>query len=138
MKAFSPCPSCLRVSWDPVYTASGERPITGYHVIYRDASGKMLTKLLDPRKSTAHLKNLKKYTTYTVTVSAVTDEGLGDISEPVNVTTLEDGTFTMLRAPSLKQFFLIFFISFLKLSPGQLKFKGPLNDFDFFPDIRSV
>ena len=98
----------------------------------------MLTKLLDPRKSTAHLKNLKKYTTYTVTVSAVTDEGLGDISEPVNVTTLEDGTFTMLRALSLKQFFLIFFISFLKLSPGQLKCKGPLNDFDFFPDIRSV
>lgn len=90
VKAFSPCSSCLRVSWDPVYVPITENAITGYQVIYRDASGKMYTKFLGPKKSTANLKNLNKFSTYTVTVSAVTDGGLGEISKPVTFTTLED------------------------------------------------
>lgn len=91
VKVFSPCSTCLRVSWNPVYTPSTESALTGYHVIYQEVSGKMHTKFIGPRKSTAHLKNLEKFSTYTVTVLAVTDGGLGEQSEPVNVTTLEDG-----------------------------------------------
>ena len=79
------------MSWDPVYTPITEDTLTGYHVFYRDASGRMYTQFIGPRKSTANLRNLQKFSTYTITVSALTDGGKGETSEPVNVTTLEDG-----------------------------------------------
>ena len=62
-------------------------------MIYQDASGKAYMKFIGPRKSTAHLENLKKFSTYTITVSAVTDGGLREKSEPVTLTTQEDGKF---------------------------------------------
>ena len=58
---------------------------------YRGTSGKAHTKKIGARKSIAQLKNLKKFSTYTVTVTAKTDEGLGDTSASVTVTTMEDG-----------------------------------------------
>ena len=60
---------------------------------YKDASGKAYTKKIGSRKSTAHLTGLKKFSTYTVTVSAMTEEGLEETSSPVAVTTMEDGQF---------------------------------------------
>lgn len=62
-------------------------------MIYQDASGKTYIKLIGPRKSTAHLENLKKFSTYTIIVSAVTDGGFSKKSKPVIFTTQEDGKF---------------------------------------------
>lgn len=92
VKVFSPCSTCLTVTWDPVYTSPTDT-LTGYHVTYKDASGKANTKKIGSRKSTAQLTGLKKFSTYTVTVSAMTDEGLGETSSAVTVTTMEDGEF---------------------------------------------
>lgn len=60
---------------------------------YKDNSGKTYTKKIGARKSIAQLKNLKKFSSYTVMVTAKTDEGLGDTSSAVAVTTMEDGKF---------------------------------------------
>lgn len=79
------------MSWDPVYTPSTEDTLTGYRVIYRDVSGRMYTQLIGPRKSTANLRNLQKFSTYTITVLALTAGGKDATSDPVNETTLEDG-----------------------------------------------
>ncbi|KAJ7358734.1 hypothetical protein OS493_021509 [Desmophyllum pertusum] len=48
------------------------------------------TKKIGRRKSTIQLVKLEKFSTYTVTVTAMTDEGLGETSSPVTVTTMED------------------------------------------------
>lgn len=79
------------MSWDPVYIPDIDNPVTGYHVMYRDASGKVYTNKLGPKQSTVNLKGLDKFSTYTITVSAVTDAGSGKTSEPITIVTLEDG-----------------------------------------------
>ena len=78
------------MTWDPVYTSPTDA-LTAYHVVYKDASGKAYTKKIGPRKSSAQLTSLKKFSAYTVTVTAMTDEGLGKTSSIVTVTTMEDG-----------------------------------------------
>ena len=78
------------MTWDPVYISPTDS-LKGYHVTYRGTLGKAHTKKIGARKSIAQLKNLKKFSTYTVTVTAKTDEGLGDTSASVTVTTMEDG-----------------------------------------------
>lgn len=89
LRVFSLCSTCLTVTWDPVYISPTDS-LKGYHVTYRGTSGKAHTKKIGARKSIAQLKNLKKFSTYTVTVTAKTDEGLGDTSASVTVTTMED------------------------------------------------
>ena len=80
------------MTWDPVYTSPADA-LTAYHVVYKDASGKAYTKKMGSRKSIARLTSLGKFSTYTVTVTAVTDEGLGETSSVITVTTMEDGEF---------------------------------------------
>ena len=80
------------MTWDPVYT-SASGTLTAYHVVYMDASGKVYTKKIGSKKSVAQLTSLQKFSTYTVTVTAMTDEGLGETSPAVKVTTMEDGEF---------------------------------------------
>lgn len=92
VNVFSPCSTCLTVTWDPVYTSPTDA-LTAYHVVYKDASGKAYTKKIGSRKSVAQLTSLGKFSSYTVTVTAVTDEGLGKTSTVVTVTTMEDGEF---------------------------------------------
>ena len=92
VNVFSPCSTCLTVTWDPVYTSPTDT-LTAYHVVYKDASGKAYMKKIGSRKSIAQLTSLEKFSTYTVTVTAMTDEGLGETSSPVKVTTMEDGEF---------------------------------------------
>ena len=92
VNVFSPCSTCLTVTWDPVYTSPTDA-LTAYHVVYKDASGKAYTKKIGSRKSVAQLTSLGKFSSYTVTVTAMTDEGLGKTSTVVTVTTMEDGEF---------------------------------------------
>ena len=92
VNVFSPCSTCLTVTWEPVYTSS-TYALTAYHVVYKDALGKAHTKKIGSRKSVAQLTSLGKFSSYTVTVTAVTDEGLGKTSTVVTVTTMEDGEF---------------------------------------------
>lgn len=80
------------MTWDPVYTSPTDTS-TAYRVVYKDASGKAYRKKIGSRKSIAQLTSLEKFSTYTVTVTSVTDEGLGETSSSVIVTTLEDGEF---------------------------------------------
>ena len=80
------------MTWDPVYTSPTDT-LTAYHVVYKDASGKAYMKKIGSRKSTAQLTSLEKFSTYTVTVTAMTDGGLGETSSAVKVTTMEDGEF---------------------------------------------
>lgn len=105
VNVFSPCSTCLTVTWDPVYTSPTDT-LTAYHVVYKDASGKAYTKKIVSRKSIAQLTNLDKFSTYTVTVTAMTDEGLGETSSAVTVTTMEDGEFV--------SFLFFFFFRFYK------------------------
>lgn len=93
------------MTWDPVYTSPTDT-LTAYHVVYKDASGKAYTKKIVSRKSIAQLTNLDKFSTYTVTVTAMTDEGLGETSSAVTVTTMEDGEFV--------SFLFFFFFRFYK------------------------
>lgn len=90
VKVFSSCSTCLRVSWDPVYIPDIDNPVTGYRLIYRDTSGKVYTNELGPKQSTVHLTGLVKFSTYTITVSAMTEAGSGRTSEPITIVTLED------------------------------------------------
>ena len=92
VNVFSPCSTCLTVTWDPVYTSPTDT-LTAYHVVYKDASGKAYMKKIGSRKSIAQLTSLEKFSTYTMTVTAMTDEGLGETSSPLKVTTMEDGEF---------------------------------------------
>ena len=92
VNVFSPCSTCLTVTWDPVYTSPTDT-LTAYHVVYKDASGKAYMKKIGSRKSIAQLTSLEKFSTYTVTVTAMTDGGLGETSTAVIVTTMEDGEF---------------------------------------------
>ena len=78
------------MTWDPFYTTPTDT-LTAYHVVYKDASGKAYTKKIGPRKSTAQLTSLEKFSAYIVTVTAMTDEGLGKTSSVVTVSTMEDG-----------------------------------------------
>ena len=79
------------MSWDPVYIPDIDNPVTGYRLIYRDTSGKVYTNELGPKQSTVHLTGLLKFSTYTITVSAMTEAGSGRTSEPITIVTLEDG-----------------------------------------------
>lgn len=63
-------------------------------------------KKIGSRKSIAQLTSLEKFSIYTVTVTAMTDEGLGETSSAVIVTTMEDGEFFFFSA-----FFFFVFVS---------------------------
>ena len=92
VKVYSMCSTCLGVTWDPVSVPIDENPLTGYRLVYRQkASGKTSVKLVGPTQSSTKLKYLQKFSSYTITVSSVGKNELGDPSEPVTVTTLEDG-----------------------------------------------
>ena len=80
---------------------------------YKVASGRAFKKKIGSRKSTAQLTGLKKFSTYTVTVSAMTSEGLGERSKAVTVTTLEDGEFEQISKISIT--FLGFFVIYSKV-----------------------
>lgn len=99
------------MTWDPVYTSPTDT-LTAYHVVYKDASGKAYTKKIGSRKSIAQLTNLDKFSTYTVTVTAMTDEGLGETSSAVTVTTIEDGEFV--------SFLFFFFFAFISKSSAKI------------------
>ena len=111
VNVFSPCSTCLTVTWDPVYTSPTDT-LTAYHVVYKDASGKAYMKKIGSRKSIAQLTSLEKFSTYTVTVTAMTDGGLGETSTAVIVTTMEDGEFFF----SLCVCFFIFIFCFLMVT----------------------
>lgn len=100
VNVFSPCSTCLTVTWDPVYTSPTDT-LTAYHVVYKDASGKAYTKKIGSRKSIVQLTSLEKFSTYTVTVTSMTHEGLGETSSAVTVTTMEDGELLSLCFSSL-------------------------------------
>ena len=94
VKVYSICSTCLRVTWDPVFVPIDENPLTGYRLVCRqEASGKTIVKVVGPTQSSTKLKYLQKFSSYTVTVSSVGKNELGDPSEAVTVTTLEDGKF---------------------------------------------
>lgn len=100
VNVFSTCSTCLRVTWDPVVVPSTENPVVGYRLLYWEASGKTFTTFIGPTKLKADLKTLQKFSAYTIIVSAMSDDELGDASEPVTVTTLEDAPS---RAPNVSQ-----------------------------------
>lgn len=60
-------------------------------VCRQEVSEKTITKFVGPTQSSAKLKSLEKFSSYTITVSSMAKSELGDPSEPVTVTTLEDG-----------------------------------------------
>ena len=94
VKVYSMCSTCLRVSWDPVSVPIDENPLTGYRLVcHQEASGKTIVKVVGPTQSSTKLKYLQKFSSYIVTVSSVGKNELGDPSEAVTVTTLEDGKF---------------------------------------------
>ena len=92
------------MTWDPAYTSPTDT-LAAYRVVYKDVSGTAYTKRIGSRKSTAQLTSLEKFSAYTVTVTAMTDEGLGKTSSAVTVTTMEDG-----ESPSFLFFFFCFSI----------------------------
>ncbi|XP_044169231.1 receptor-type tyrosine-protein phosphatase F-like isoform X1 [Acropora millepora] len=101
VKVYSICSTCLRVTWDPVFVPIDENPLTGYRLVCRqEASGKTIVKVVGPTQSSTKLKYLQKFSSYTVTVSSVGKNELGDPSEAVTVTTLED---VPSRAPNVTQ-----------------------------------
>ena len=106
-----------------MYTPITENAVTGYHVIYQDASGKTYMKLVGPRKSTAHLENLKKFSPYTITVSAVTNGGFSKESKPVIFTTLEDRKFNCF-------YFDLFLSSFFSFFDGLFEYNGVCSNGD--------
>ena len=92
VKVYSTCSTCLRATWDPVIVPIHENPLTGYRLVCRqEVSEKTITKFVGPTQSSANLKSLQKFSSYTITVSSMAKSELGDPSEPVTVTTLEDG-----------------------------------------------
>ena len=92
VKVYSTCSTCLRATWDPVIVPIHENPLTGYRLVCRqEVSEKTITKFVGPTESSANLKSLQKFSSYTITVSSMAKSELGDPSEPVTVTTLEDG-----------------------------------------------
>lgn len=86
----------IELSWQQPEPSHRNGPIVGYHVLYEEAGLQSATPptpiIVDAGRTTLTLRDLKKYTQYSVRVRAFNTLGDGPLSAAVLVMTAEDGT----------------------------------------------
>ena len=86
------------VTWGPVPLSEQNGVILNYTVSYKEAShGSAKTVTVDEPTNSTTLKDLNKYTNYSITVFASTIKGGGIVSAPIFVITDQDSKFVIYR-----------------------------------------
>ena len=77
--------------WETVLCLHQGGPITGYRLRYSNGSERYTVNITGEDNRQYNLTGLTPFTSYSVHVAAVNDEGTGPYSTPLTVETLQDG-----------------------------------------------
>ena len=96
MQGHNTSSTSILVQWGDVPLADQNGIILSYTVTYKALPGGSLqTKVVDSPSNEATLTGLNEYTNYSITVSASTLKGGGNVSAPIIVITDEDSKFAV-------------------------------------------
>ena len=97
MQGHNTSSTSILVQWGDVPLADQNGIILSYTVTYKALPGGSLqTKEVDSSSNKATLTGLSEYTNYSITVSASTLKGEGNVSAPIIVITDEDSKFAVI------------------------------------------
>lgn len=95
LEATSTTSTSIELEWTAVYQTPST-PLLGYVIVYKEINQKFrpdIMKSVPPNLLKTVLKDLSKFTSYTIRVYAFTSSGNGVSSKAVSLRTQEDGEF---------------------------------------------